>query len=100
MILPIKLLDVAEIEASEAIDWYENEEFGLGTKFRKSIEAAISSIQKHSVAFPVVHGSHVRNAQVRKFPFTIFFTIRADRILVYSIFHHSRNPIIWRRRFE
>ena len=98
MILPIKLPDVAEVEASEAIDWYEKEEIGLGTKFREAIEAATSLIQKRPLAFPVVHGSHVRKAQIHKFPFTIFFTIQADRILVYSIFHNSRNPMIWRGR--
>ena len=98
MILPIKLLEVAESEALEAIDWYENQEAGLGTKFRESAETTIASIQKHTRAFPVVHGSRVRSAQVRKFPYTIYFTIQADRILIYSVFHHSRNPMIWHGR--
>jgi plasmid stabilization system protein ParE len=100
MILPIKFLDAAEVEASEAIDWYEERERGLGTAFRESVEAAISFIQKRPLAFPVVHGSNVRQAQVGRFPYTVYFAIQSERILVYSVFHNSRNPMIWHGRIS
>lgn len=98
MILPIKFLEAAEIESSDGIDWYEERKAGLGKEFREAVEAAISTIQKHPFAFPIVHASHLRKARVKKFPYTIFFTIQPNQILVYSVFHTSRNPIVWRGR--
>ena len=86
MMLPIKLLDEAEFEGAEAIDWYERQEPGLGIAFRESVETSISSIQSRPLTYPVVHGSDVRAAQVQRFPYTIFFAIQSDRILILSIF--------------
>lgn len=76
MILSIKFLDAAEVEASEAIEWYEERETGLGTALRESVEAAISSVQENPLAFPVVHGSNVRKAKVQGFPYTISLLFR------------------------
>ena len=98
MMLPVKLLDEAELEGAKAIDWYEQREPGLGIAFRESVETSMSSIQSGPLTFPVVHGSEVRAAQVKRFPYTVFFTVQSDRILIFSIFHNSRNPIIWRGR--
>jgi toxin ParE1/3/4 len=100
MTLPIKLLDEAELEAVDAIDWYESRELGLGTALREALEAAMSSVQDHPLAFPVVFGSNIRRAQVNRFHYSIFFTIQTDRILVYSIFHNRRNPIVWQGRVD
>ena len=100
MILSVKFLDAAEVEASEAIDWYERRETGLGTAFRESVEATISFIQENPLAFPIVHGSNVRKAKVQRFPYTIFFTIQTKRILIYSVFHTSHNPIVWQGRIS
>ena len=100
MTLPVKFLNTAEIEASDAIDWYEERETGLGTAFRESVEAAISSIQENPLAFPITHGTIVRRAQVRRFPYSVFFTIQPERILIYSVFHTSQNPIIWQGRID
>ena len=96
--LPIKLLDEAELEGGNAIDWYERREPELGIAFRESVETLMSSIQSKPLAFPVVHRFDVRAGQVKRFPYTIFFAIQTDRILIFSIFHNSRNPMIWRGR--
>lgn len=100
MTLLVEFLVAAEIEASQAIDWYEAQETGLGSVLRKSIEAAISSMQRNPLSCPVVYGSHVRRKLVGKFPYTVFYTVRPDHILVYSVFHTSQNPIIWRGRID
>ncbi len=38
MPLPVKFFRAAEIEAAEAIDWYEERESGLGAAFRESVD--------------------------------------------------------------
>lgn len=95
----IKFLDAAETEAAEAIDWYEERESGLGTAFRQSLEAVISSIQNNPLAYPIVRGSKVRRALVERYPSSVIYSIELiERILIISIFHSSRNPIVWRGR--
>ena len=98
MTYSVILLPVAEIEAAEAVDWYEERETGLGTDFREAVEAAIAAIQRNPLAYPIVAGFNVRRAVTERFPYSIIYSVRADQILVLAIFHSSRNPIIWRGR--
>lgn len=97
---PIKFLNAAEVEAFEAVDWYEERETGLGTAFRESVEAAIESIRRNPQAYQIVFGSTVRRAVTDRFPYSIIYSIEVDKILIVSIFHNSRNPIIWRDRIR
>jgi len=98
MIPTLKFLEAAELEAAEAIDWYEEKQTGLGTALRESVESAISSIQLNPFAYPLVLGSKVRRALTDRFPYSIIYSVEAGEILIVSIFHASRNPIIWRGR--
>ena len=47
---------VAELEANQAYDWYEEQEEGLGDRMRHSIKRAIDSIVARPLTFPVVFG--------------------------------------------
>ncbi|MGH9949982.1 MAG: type II toxin-antitoxin system RelE/ParE family toxin, partial [Pyrinomonadaceae bacterium] len=100
MTLPLELSPAAKIELDEAIDWYNEQAEDLSAKLVEAIDADLVRIQKSPMLFPVVHGTTIRQAAVQKFPFIILFTVEAERILVYSIFHTSRNPIIWRGRID
>lgn len=96
----VKFLPAAEAEADEAIKWYEEREFGLGKKLRELVEHSIESIIDNPFSHPVVEGSRVRRALVDRFPYIVVYTIEPDFILIVSIFHTSRNPIIWRGRLK
>jgi toxin ParE1/3/4 len=60
MIPAVNFLHAAEIEAADAIDWYEDKQTGLGAEFRSTIEKGIIAIQYNPFAFPVVYGTAVR----------------------------------------
>ncbi len=96
--LPIEIYDAAEAELADAISFYEEKEEGLGTRFRRSVEAAIDSIQKRPLSHPVIEGASVRHVLTSRFPYVIIYRIEDDKITVISVFHTSRNPIIWRGR--
>lgn len=100
MIHSVKFLAAADREADEAVVWYEEKEQGVGTRFRESIEITILSIKENARAYPVVEGSMVRRALVEGFPFIVVFTLEEDFILIISVFHTSRNPLIWRGRLD
>jgi plasmid stabilization system protein ParE len=96
----IEFLDAAEIEAAEAVEWYEREA-GLGSDLRHQIEISINRIIKNPNAFPVIYRSNVRRILTNKFPYSIIYRVEEDdTVLVITVFHHSRNPIIWKGRID
>ena len=98
MRLDLSLLPIAETEAEGAFDWYEERELSLGSKFRSALKITTDKIENNPYMFPVVQGSKVRRALIDDFPYIVVFSVENDSILVLSIFHTSRNPIIWRGR--
>ena len=96
--LNIELSPAAQIEFNEAADWYGAEDPDLKVRFIEEINSTLNLVQLSPSSFPITHGTAVRRAVVRKFPYLIMFAVQAERILVYSIFHTSRNPVVWKGR--
>ena len=88
----------ARIEFDEAADWYEGQRPGLRREFIYAVDSALTAILRNPLAFPIVHGSRIRRAVVHHFPFAIIYEAGDDMIVVYAVFHTSRNPLIWRGR--
>lgn len=88
---------VAKIEFDDAINWYGDKSTALAREFLGEIEQAISTAASTPQRFPLVFGD-VRRAVTRRFPYAIYFRVRADSLIVLAIFHGRRNPEIWRRR--
>ena len=93
----VRLLPEAEIELIEAAQWYKEQSFGLDYEFIRCIDEAIVRISRTPLMFPVVHSSK-RRVLVKRFPYSIMFDVLEDEILIYAIFHFSRNPKRWKRR--
>ncbi len=90
----VELLSQAEDELSDAYDWYEEQQTGLGNKFYDEISHYLNLIEDNPYYFPVKYTEGLRSASLNKFPFLILYWIEeADNIIfVLSIFHTSRNP--------
>ena len=81
----------AELDLSEAVNWYEEKVKGLGANFLLNVEAAIESILRTPEAFTPIY-KNTRRALVRKFPFGVHYLIDKDKIIVLAVFHVKRNP--------
>ncbi len=81
----------------EAQDWYEREAAGLGRRFREAINALTQRMTANPLQFPVVY-KNVRRALLRRFPYSLFFTIGDDTLFVIACFHASRDPSHWQKR--
>lgn len=90
----------AQAETLEAFDWYEKEEPGLGWLFREALEEKIEVIARRPSIFQRIDNSRYRRAVLETFPFIIIFTEEEDTLVVVSVFHTSRNPIVWRGRID
>jgi len=78
-------------EIQESFDYYEEEKIGLGDRFKSQLKKEIDYILVNPKHFKVVRKSF-RQAVVNLFPFLIIYKISKENIVIYSIFHTSRNP--------
>lgn len=97
MISRIIFRPAAELELQEAYDWYDERESGLGREFTRSVDECVQLIRRHPEIFPAIH-KHVRQGVLRRFPYSVFYFISSDVIIVISVFHASRAPKFWKRR--
>jgi len=70
---------------------------GWGPKFAERVQAVLDRIS----ATPEMHAKvyrEVRKALVRQFPYSVYYRLRVDRVVVLAVFHNKRNPNIWKSR--
>lgn len=94
----LEIRPAARREFDEASDWYRDEDPVLRDRFVHAVEMTISDLTWTPFAFPVAYGEAVHRATVKRFPYSIFFTVENELVVVLSIFHDIRNPIVWRGR--
>jgi plasmid stabilization system protein ParE len=87
----------ARAELIDAQDWYEDEAPGLGRRFREAIDAVTERMSVNPQQFPIVF-KNVRRALLRRFPYSLFFVLEGDALLVIACFHASRDPPQWQKR--
>ena len=75
----------------------EGEATGLGRRFREAIDALTERMSTNPLQFPIVF-KNVRRALLRRFPYSLFFVVEGDTLLVIACFHASRDPAQWQER--
>lgn len=95
--MTFEFLDSAHIEYQEAIDFYNLQSNGFGSKFAAEIDSTIFIIKNYPESFSVFT-KHIRKAVVNVFPYNIIYTIHKNLILVIAIAHQHRKPNYWLKR--
>jgi plasmid stabilization system protein ParE len=93
----VLLEPTAQTELQEAIEWYEERQAGLGTELAIEVDRCIERIRAHPEMYGRVRKNY-RRALVQRFPYAVFYELVADTVIVFSIFHGSRNPAKLKRR--
>ncbi|MBP2281766.1 hypothetical protein H4V97_000084 [Flavobacterium sp. CG_23.5] len=83
---------LAENEMEVAIDFYESRRKGLGKYFFGYIKGYLKIIEANPKLFAIKKEPCFREIALKKFPFVIIYEVFKNEIIVYSIFHTSRNP--------
>lgn len=87
----------ADEEIAEAARWYEARERGLGREFLRAFRAATSSLRRNPFMYQlVVEGA--RRILLRRFPYSVFYEVHEDEVVVLASFHQARDPREWQRR--
>lgn len=91
MVYQLELRKRAINQMQKSYDYYESKSLGLGERFLLTVEEYFEIIKNNPKQFQVKR-EEIREAYLQKFPFIIVYQIIKDTIIVYSVFHTSRNP--------
>ena len=93
----VRFLSAAREEFLAEVAYYSTAQQGLGTQFALAVEEATI----RALAFPLAgspSAAKSRHVNVRRFPFSIFYRVEADGIVIFAVAHHARRPNYWHGR--
>jgi hypothetical protein len=89
-------------ELFDATDWYEDQSPGLGYDLAARVQERVHEIaaqpRKYWRVHPPVRGREIRQAIVRRFPFSIIYEVTAAEVVIVAVAHFRRRDRRWRRR--
>lgn len=87
----------AEAELKEAAAYLGKKSFGLGDLFLDDIQHALELIVFSPEISPVIQ-QKVRKKILRKFPYSIIYSIADLDIRILAVAHQRRRPFYWKNR--
>jgi plasmid stabilization system protein ParE len=95
----LSYLSIAEAELAEAIEYYDEQEPGLGRLFLDAVAEAGEKIRRNPEIWSFFERP-LRGYRVMPFPYRLLYRELPDRIQIVSVFHLSRRPGSWRDRLK
>jgi plasmid stabilization system protein ParE len=93
----VVFLPAAREDIARTFDWYETRRPGLGFRFLVALEDLVSRITRHPEGYAHVVDDF-RRGLVKRFPYSLFYELIDDRVMIYGVFHHADDPDKWRQR--
>jgi len=92
------ILKSVDLDLLEIISWYNKIDKKLSIMFFKEFKGKVNFISKNPNACEKKY-EEIRIAYLKKFPYSIHYTYDEiqNLIIVYSVFHNSRNPDNWEK---
>jgi toxin ParE1/3/4 len=85
---------LAERELTEATQYYDGEEPGLGSSFLLEVDRCLESIESHPEAGVILLGA-VRRRLLRRFPYALLYKIKPNGIRILAVMNLKRRPTYW-----
>ena len=97
--MKVEFIEPAILELDDAIEYYNFESPGLGTKFLDEKLLNIRMIQKYPNAWPK-YSVHTYKITLRKFPYHLIFTKKQNILYIIAVAHQHRKPEYWISRIS
>ncbi len=88
----------ARAELLEAGRRYRAEAASVAQDFQSEVRWAVNFILTYPEASPLVRPKGIRRRVLRKFPYSLYYSIKPDLILILAVAHQSRRPGYWVNR--
>ena len=92
-----KVQPEAADEANVAFNWYEDHRPGLGDEFYRELARGFEFVMENPLLSRVVYRG-LRKRKLDRFPYLVVYRVSEEELSVVSVFHGSRNPMIWKKR--
>jgi plasmid stabilization system protein ParE len=96
-VTPIAYHEAAEQELYDQIGYLELRAAGLGRRFFEEVKRAESLISRFPYAATEILPG-IRKHPLRKFQFSLIYTLERGSALILAAAHHSRRPHYWTSR--
>ena len=87
----------AEADIVSAYRWYQQIDPNLAFRFTLETFATLRRIKTFPYQFPIIRGT-TRRALLKRFPYSIFFSLNNDGLFVIAVVHQRRSETIWMDR--
>lgn len=95
----IRFAEAANNELNDACDWFEQQQSGLGARFRRDVREAALLIAKAPLLFPI-ELEDVRRCVMPRFSYTLRYVLRDDEVWIMAVSHQHRRPDYWVERVK
>ena len=86
----LRYTDRSKDDIEFAFRWYEIQRRGLGFDFLDCIEMSVCNILRFPEMYKISY-SVFRRCVIRRFPFSIFYTIENEEIVIHSVFDNRQD---------
>jgi plasmid stabilization system protein ParE len=82
---------LARAEIEEAYAWYDASAPAVAKDFLAEVGRVEQVLTFNPLLYPRVD-AEIRRAVLSRFPYSLYYLVEADAVLVLSCFHHHRDP--------
>lgn len=102
--MKVRILSVAEVEATEAALHYEERQPGLGDQFLTEFDHVLDRIGRDPRLLGPVEsytGPHeLRRCLFQRFPYVVVLLVQSDEAVVIAVSDARRRPFYWLERLN
>jgi plasmid stabilization system protein ParE len=95
--MTIFVLPEAADEFADGTDYYDQQQVGLGQRFRDEVDQHIQWIAQNALVPRLRQGGY-RRVNLKVFPYYIAYVLHGDSVWILAIAHAQRRPEYWIRR--
>lgn len=92
MIYELRILRQAVKDIEKSVDWYNEQQDGLGNRFLFQATKAIKRAETNPLHYQQRFKKKFRFVIVEDFPFVVIFKVSKQFVVINSVFHTKRNP--------
>lgn len=85
----------AQLDIADAAGWYQDQKPGLGIRFLDEVGRVLVRARVSPHQFPEIE-SGIRRGLLQRFPYSVYFSVGANRVEVIAVLHQHRHPDTWR----
>lgn len=90
----LRVRAAARRDIVESHAWYAEQSESAAERFSSEMDGLFARIVENPYLYPNVYRD-VHRALTRRFPYAIYFVVKANRISVLRVLHQARDPRQW-----